>query len=147
MLLYIIKTPQSLTSKIAGKAHFHRWTREKTFLARQRDIPPDAEEEVVPAKPSNVAVVAEEKTFLTEQSNVAVVAEEKILQPADESNVEEEMLETRQEETVEPAIEAYCMKCRQKRTMLMPRRVTTKNGRTAMEGSCPTCSTKLFRFI
>jgi hypothetical protein len=147
MLLYIIKTPQSLTSKIAGKAHFYRWTREKTLLAKQSGVTPIAEEKVVQAKQSDVAVVEEEKTFLTRQSNVAVVEEEKILQPADESNVEEEMLETRQKETTEPAIEAYCMKCRQKRNMLMPRQVTTKNGRTAMEGTCPICGTKLFRFI
>lgn len=43
--------------------------------------------------------------------------------------------------------EAYCVKCRQKRAMQNPRRVVTKKGRSALEGTCPVCGTKLFRFI
>jgi hypothetical protein len=46
-----------------------------------------------------------------------------------------------------PTIEAYCVKCRQKRIMLIPKQVTTKNGRKAMEGTCPICGTRLFRFV
>ncbi len=44
-------------------------------------------------------------------------------------------------------VEAYCVKCKQKRRMQGARRIVTKNGRSAMEGTCPVCSTKLFRFI
>ena len=47
--------------------------------------------------------------------------------------------------SVEP--EAYCVKCRQKRIMQNATRIVTKNGRAAMEGRCPVCGTKLFRFI
>ncbi|HZO72687.1 MAG TPA: alpha/beta fold hydrolase [Ktedonobacteraceae bacterium] len=43
--------------------------------------------------------------------------------------------------------EAYCVKCRQKRVMQNAARIVTKNGRAAMEGRCPVCGTKLFRFI
>ncbi|HLG60426.1 MAG TPA: alpha/beta fold hydrolase [Ktedonosporobacter sp.] len=47
--------------------------------------------------------------------------------------------------SVEP--EAYCVKCRQKRAMQNATKIVTKNGRAAMEGRCPVCGTKLFRFI
>ena len=43
--------------------------------------------------------------------------------------------------------EAYCVKCREKREMQDVQRVVTKNGRNALEGICPVCGTKLFRFI
>jgi DNA polymerase II large subunit len=43
------------------------------------------------------------------------------------------------------AVEAYCVKCRTKREMKDPKEVTMKNGRPAMEGTCPVCGTKLFR--
>jgi Domain of unknown function (DUF5679) len=55
--------------------------------------------------------------------------------------------ETILEAADEPIIEAYCVKCRQKRIMLSPKQVVTKNGRKAMEGTCPTCGTRLFRFV
>ncbi len=42
---------------------------------------------------------------------------------------------------------AYCVKCHEKRIMQNARKITTKNGRNAMEGICPVCGTKLFRFI
>ncbi len=45
------------------------------------------------------------------------------------------------------ALEAYCVKCKQKRPMQNPQEVVTKNGRRAMEAFCPTCGTRLFRFI
>ncbi len=44
-------------------------------------------------------------------------------------------------------IAAYCVKCRQKRIMQQATRIVTKNGRAAMEGRCPICTTKLFRFV
>jgi len=40
---------------------------------------------------------------------------------------------------------AYCMKCRKKVEIRNPIRVTLKNGRPAMQGVCPVCSTKVFR--
>jgi pimeloyl-ACP methyl ester carboxylesterase len=43
--------------------------------------------------------------------------------------------------------EAYCVRCKQKRTMQDPHKIVTKNGRSALEGTCPVCSTRLFRFI
>jgi hypothetical protein len=45
------------------------------------------------------------------------------------------------------AIEAYCVKCRQRRMIQGAKKVTTQKGRHAMEGICPICGTKLFRFI
>lgn len=44
-------------------------------------------------------------------------------------------------------MEAYCVKCREKREMKDPKDVTMKNGRHAVEGTCPVCSTKLFRMV
>ncbi|MBI4201978.1 MAG: hypothetical protein HY532_02530 [Chloroflexi bacterium] len=42
-------------------------------------------------------------------------------------------------------MEAYCFKCRTKREIRNARGVTLKNGRPATQGTCPVCSTKLFR--
>jgi pimeloyl-ACP methyl ester carboxylesterase len=44
-------------------------------------------------------------------------------------------------------VEAYCVKCRIKRPMHDPKEVVTKNGRRALEGTCPICGVRLFRFI
>jgi len=41
--------------------------------------------------------------------------------------------------------EAYCVKCRKKVAMKSPTKVTMKNGRKATKGTCPKCSTKVFR--
>ncbi len=52
--------------------------------------------------------------------------------------------------TASPAlvtVEAFCVKCKQKRTMRDPHKIVTKNGRNAMEGRCPICETRLFRFV
>lgn len=40
---------------------------------------------------------------------------------------------------------AYCMKCRKKVEIKDAKQITLKNGRPAMQGSCPTCGTKVFR--
>ena len=40
---------------------------------------------------------------------------------------------------------AYCMKCRKKVDIKDAKQITLKNGRPAMQGSCPTCGTKVFR--
>jgi hypothetical protein len=42
-------------------------------------------------------------------------------------------------------MEAYCVKCRAKKVMKSPKAVTMKNGKPATQGTCPTCSTKMFR--
>jgi tRNA pseudouridine55 synthase len=45
----------------------------------------------------------------------------------------------------EASMDAYCMKCRDKREIQGAKQVTLKNGRPAVEGTCGTCGTKLFR--
>ncbi len=45
------------------------------------------------------------------------------------------------------ALEAYCVKCREKREIKDEKEVTMKNGRPAVEGVCPVCGTKLFRMV
>ncbi len=42
-------------------------------------------------------------------------------------------------------MQAYCLKCRAKREIKNPQRVTFKNGRPATSGTCPVCGTKVFR--
>ena len=43
--------------------------------------------------------------------------------------------------------EAYCVKCKSKRTMSNAEKVTMKNGRKAMKGTCPVCSTGMYRIL
>ena len=42
-------------------------------------------------------------------------------------------------------MEAYCLKCRQKREMRDPQPVTMKNGLPATNGRCAHCGTKMYR--
>ena len=42
-------------------------------------------------------------------------------------------------------MKAYCVKCWGKKEMKDPRRITMKNGRRAILGTCHTCGTRLFR--
>jgi len=42
-------------------------------------------------------------------------------------------------------MEAYCLKCRTKREMSDAKSVTMKNGKPAMQGTCPVCSTKMYK--
>ncbi|MCJ7769371.1 MAG: DUF5679 domain-containing protein [Dehalococcoidales bacterium] len=42
-------------------------------------------------------------------------------------------------------MQAYCVKCRTKREIKNPQRVTLKNGQPATQGVCPVCGTKVFR--
>lgn len=44
-------------------------------------------------------------------------------------------------------MEAYCVKCREKREMKDAKQVEMPNGRPAMQGVCPVCNTKLVRFL
>jgi RNase P subunit RPR2 len=42
-------------------------------------------------------------------------------------------------------VEAFCVKCKAKREIKNPKQVTLKNGRPAVQGTCPVCGTKIFR--
>ena len=42
-------------------------------------------------------------------------------------------------------MEAYCLKCREKREMSNPSSMTMKNGRPAVQGTCERCGTKMFK--
>ena len=39
--------------------------------------------------------------------------------------------------------EAYCIKCKTKREMKEPQRMTLKNGKPALRGQCAVCSTTM----
>ncbi len=39
----------------------------------------------------------------------------------------------------------YCMKCKTQREIKNPKQITMKNGRPATEGTCPVCSTRMFK--
>ena len=41
--------------------------------------------------------------------------------------------------------QAYCVKCRTKKEMKDPKAITMKNGKPAMQVTCPSCGTKMFR--
>ena len=43
------------------------------------------------------------------------------------------------------SMQAYCMKCRDKKEMKDPKAITMKNGRPATQGTCPSCGTKMFK--
>jgi RNase P subunit RPR2 len=42
-------------------------------------------------------------------------------------------------------VKGYCFKCRKSVEISNARNVTLKNKRPAVQGSCPTCGTKVFR--
>ncbi len=42
-------------------------------------------------------------------------------------------------------VEAYCVKCKKKVEVSSPEKVTLKNGKPATKGTCPNCSTKVFK--
>jgi hypothetical protein len=42
-------------------------------------------------------------------------------------------------------MEGYCVKCKAKKVMKNPKAVTMKNKKPATTGTCPTCSTKMYR--
>lgn len=44
-------------------------------------------------------------------------------------------------------MEAYCVKCKEKREMQNTEEVEMKNGRKATKGTCPVCSTGMFRIM
>ncbi len=42
-------------------------------------------------------------------------------------------------------MQAYCVKCKEKREMKDPVNVTMKNGKPATQGTCTVCGTKMFK--
>ena len=46
---------------------------------------------------------------------------------------------------VYPMVEAYCVKCKAKRVMNSPEKVTMKNGKPATKGVCPECGTGMYK--
>ena len=42
-------------------------------------------------------------------------------------------------------MDAYCLKCREKREMENSEEVVLKNGRPATKGDCSACGTKMYR--
>lgn len=45
------------------------------------------------------------------------------------------------------AITAYCVKCNEKINIKNPKPYIMKNQRAAVKGTCPKCSTKVFRIL
>ena len=44
-------------------------------------------------------------------------------------------------------MEARCLKCKVNREVKDPEKITMKNGRSAIKGTCPDCGTKVFRIL
>ncbi len=63
----------------------------------------------------------------------------------DEATQEPDIIANQPRDTIKPQIEAYCMKCKQKRAILNPHEVAMKNGRIAVQGDCEVCGASLFR--
>jgi pimeloyl-ACP methyl ester carboxylesterase len=47
----------------------------------------------------------------------------------------------------EPALAAYCVRCRQKSPMLAVSETTLKNGRPALQGTCARCGARMYRIV
>ena len=43
--------------------------------------------------------------------------------------------------------EGYCVKCKAKKEIVDAMEVTTKNGRKAIKGKCPTCGTVVYKIL
>jgi hypothetical protein len=43
--------------------------------------------------------------------------------------------------------QAYCMKEKQKRDMVNPKKSKAKNGRNMLKGECKSCGTKMSKFV
>jgi pimeloyl-ACP methyl ester carboxylesterase len=96
----------------------------------------------VPACGHKAIPGAEQSLVGEEQQDTTVVTE----QHEQQATVNDVGVDT-QPTTAAAAIEAYCVKCKQKRPMQSPKEVITKSGRHALEDTCPACGTKLFRFV
>ena len=40
-------------------------------------------------------------------------------------------------------MDAYCVKCKEKREIKEPKQIEMKNGKPAVQGTCPVCGTKV----
>lgn len=107
-------------------------------------------------KETSVAVgaktVTKDSATLTPSRSLPIVSPAETRSPTAEQveNSQPLNLKAETENTTSSApvtVEAFCMKCKQKRTMYNAHRIVTKNGRNAMEGTCPICNTKLFLFV
>lgn len=49
--------------------------------------------------------------------------------------------------TVKISNSAYCVKCRATKEIANPQQVTLSNGRPALQGTCPTCGTRITRIV
>ncbi len=43
--------------------------------------------------------------------------------------------------------EGYCVKCKAKREIKDGEKITMKNGKPALKGTCPTCGTGMFKIL
>ena len=43
--------------------------------------------------------------------------------------------------------EAYCVRCKAQQEVKDPQEVTTKNGRSALKGTCSKCGTTVMKFV
>ncbi|GER87139.1 hypothetical protein KDW_13010 [Dictyobacter vulcani] len=104
----------------------------------------EQEEAVVELTPAPVAEDQQESVvasnFATEEKTEAVLKEPAVQATSDP--IASDLIEL-----PIAATEAYCVKCRTKRGMQNGKKIVTKNGRSAMEGTCPVCGTRLFRFV
>lgn len=104
-------------------------------IDQQPELLPEPCKEVIAAAESKDAVASTESDIVTQEEHAAVAP------PAEVTQAEPA------ESSAAMPIEAYCMKCRQKRAMQEARKIVTKSGRNALEGHCPVCGTRLFRFV
>jgi pimeloyl-ACP methyl ester carboxylesterase len=90
------------------------------------------------------------KTILQWSAEPAIPPETGASTPGDHSEQEDtdgmpDAVVAAANDAIRPRIEAYCMKCKEKRGILNAREVTMKNGRIAVQGDCEVCGTSLFR--
>jgi pimeloyl-ACP methyl ester carboxylesterase len=105
-------------------------------------------EDVKIAKPEEIEKEAEDvKIAKPEETEKEVVATPGAEVAVEAAIVPEEPIPTVEETVPVKTTEAYCVKCRLKRPMQDAKQIVTKSGRNAMEGLCPVCGTRLFRFI
>ncbi len=45
------------------------------------------------------------------------------------------------------AEEGYCVKCKSKKEMKEAKKVTMKNGRSALKGACADCNTGMYKIL
>src|SRR6266568_1082220 len=98
------------------------------YLTRQRQISPHTQ----------IVLIDDAGIRVHEERPAIVVAD---IQEWTEEDKTVEMQEVKSE----PSVEAYCVKCKNKRMLEGAHEVTMKNGRPAISGTCPVCGTTLYR--